>query len=103
MLSDALSGLLAFLGCELDLLCDLSLFLFWREKLLARFLATFSCRADLLNLLTVLLGDQCKKTFQSVCKMKLFMREYFGSKEPTKINYCANCFNRVEDRCHKAG
>ena len=31
------------------------------------------------------------------------MREYFGSKEPTKINYWANCFNQVEDRCHKAG
>ena len=59
--------------------------------------------ADLLNLLTVLLGERCKKTFQSVYKMKLSMREYFGSKEPTKINYCANCFNQVEDRCHKAG
>ena len=42
--------------------------------------------ADLLNLLTVLLGDQCKKTFQSVYKMKLSMREYFQSKEATKIN-----------------
>lgn len=59
--------------------------------------------ADLLNLLTVLLGERCKKTFQSVYKMKRSMREYFGSKEPTKINYCANCFNRVEDSCHKAG
>ena len=49
--------------------------------------------ADLLNLLTVLLGEQCKKTFQSVYKMKLPMREYFGSKGPTKINYCAKCFN----------
>ncbi|XP_015752905.1 PREDICTED: uncharacterized protein LOC107332679 [Acropora digitifera] len=59
--------------------------------------------ADLLNLLIVLLGERCKKTFQSVYKMKLSMREYFGSKEPTKINYCADCFNQVEDRCHKAG
>ena len=59
--------------------------------------------ADLLNLLTVLLGERCKKTFQSVYKMKLSMREYFGSKEPTRINYCANCFNQVEDSCHKGG
>ena len=59
--------------------------------------------ADLLHLLTALLGERCKKTFQSVYKMKLFMKEYFGSKEPTKINYCSNCFNRVEDRCHNAG
>ena len=59
--------------------------------------------ADLLNLLTVLLGERCKKTFQSVYKMKQAMSEYFGSKEPTRINYCANCFNRVEDSCHKAG
>ena len=32
MLSDVLNGLLAFLGFELDLPCDLSLFLFWRGK-----------------------------------------------------------------------
>ena len=55
-----------------------------------------------LNLKTVLLGERCKKTFQSLYKMKLPMREYFGLKEPTKINYCANCFKQVEDRCHKA-
>ena len=35
--------------------------------------------------------------------MKLPVRQYFGLKEPTKINYCSNCFNQVEDRCHKAG
>lgn len=52
--------------------------------------------ADLLRLLTALLGEQCKKTFQSVYKMKLFMKGFFGSKEPTKIDYCANCFNRVK-------
>ena len=59
--------------------------------------------ADLLNLLTVLLGERCKKTFQSVYKMKLSLRKYFGSKELTKINYCAKCFNRVENSCPKAG
>lgn len=58
--------------------------------------------ADLLRLLTALLGDQCRKTFQSVYRMKLFMKEYFGSKEPTKINYCANCLQQVEDRCPNA-
>ena len=36
--------------------------------------------ADLLNILTVLLGDRCKKTFQSVYKMKL-MNEGVVSKE----------------------
>ena len=56
-----------------------------------------------LNLKTVLLGERCKKTFQSLYKMKLPMREYFGLKEPTKINYSANCFNQVEDRCHNPG
>ena len=59
--------------------------------------------ADLLQLLTALFGEQCKKTFHSVYELKLFMKEYFGLKEPTKINYCSNCFNRVEDRCHNAG
>lgn len=38
---------------------------------------------DLLRLLTVLLGDRCRQTFQSVYKMKLIMKEYFGSTEPT--------------------
>lgn len=59
--------------------------------------------ADLLRLLAALLGEQCKKSFQSVYKMKLFMKEYFGSTEPTKIDYCAICFNRVEGRCPNAG
>ena len=59
--------------------------------------------ADLLRLLTTLLGERCKQTFQSVYKMKLFMKGYFGSKEPTKISYCANCFSQVPDRCHNAG
>ena len=27
------------------------------------------------------------------------MKEYFGSKEPTKINYCSNCLQQVKDRC----
>lgn len=31
------------------------------------------------------------------------MKGYFGSKEPTKISYCANCFSQVPDRCHNAG
>lgn len=30
------------------------------------------------------------------------MKGYFGSKDPAKINYCSNCFNRVEDRCRNA-
>ena len=55
--------------------------------------------ADLLRMLTALLGERCQKTFQSVYKMKLFMKEYFGSKEPTKINYCSNCLKQVKDRC----
>ena len=59
--------------------------------------------ADLLRLLTALLGERCKQTFQSVYKMKLFMKGYFGSKEPTKISYCANCFSQVQDRCQNAG
>ena len=59
--------------------------------------------ADLLRLLTALLGERCKQTFQSVYKMKLFMKGYFGSKEPTKISYCANCFSQVPDRCQNAG
>ncbi|XP_068723344.1 uncharacterized protein [Montipora capricornis] len=35
--------------------------------------------ADLLRLLTALLGDRCRQTFQSVYKMKVIMKEYFGS------------------------
>ena len=31
--------------------------------------------------------------------MKVFMKDYFGSKEPTKINYCSNCLQQVKDRC----
>ena len=31
--------------------------------------------------------------------MKLFMKEYFGSKERTKVNYCSNCLQQVKDRC----
>lgn len=59
--------------------------------------------ADLLRLFTALLGDRCKQTFQSVYKMKLMMKEYFGSKEPTKINYCSNCLQAVEaDKCPNA-
>ena len=55
--------------------------------------------ADLLRLLTALLGERCQRTFQSVYRMKLFMKEYFGSKDPTKINYCSNCLQQVKDRC----
>lgn len=55
--------------------------------------------ADLLRLLTALLGEWCRRTFQSVYRMKLFMKEYFGSKEPTKINYCSNCLQQVKDQC----
>lgn len=64
---------------------------------------------DLLRLLTVLLGDRCRQTFQSVYKMKLIMKDYFGSTEPTKINYCTNCLQAVKDdkcpnaTCSKAG
>ena len=58
---------------------------------------------DLLWLLTALLGERCKQTFQYVYKMKLFMKGYFGSKEPTKISYCANCFSQMQDRCQNAG
>ena len=57
---------------------------------------------DLLRLLAALLGEWCKKAFQSVYKMQQFMKDYFGSKEPTKIAYCANCFNQVESRCQNA-
>ena len=59
--------------------------------------------ADLLRLLTALLGERCKEAFQSVYKMKLFMKGYFGSKEPTKISYCAKCFIQVTDRCQNVG
>ena len=52
---------------------------------------------DLLRLLTALLGEQCKKTFQSVYK------RYFSSKEPTKIDYCANCFSELKGRCQNTG
>jgi len=31
------------------------------------------------------------------------MKQYFGSKELTKIDYCASCSNQVKDRCPKAG
>ena len=55
--------------------------------------------ADLLRLLTALLGEQCQRTFQSVYRMKAFMRDYFGSKEPTKINYCSNCLQQVKSHC----
>ena len=59
--------------------------------------------ADLLRLLTALLGDRCRQTFQSVYKMKVIMKEYFGSKEPTKINYCTNCLLAVKtDKCPNA-
>ena len=34
--------------------------------------------------------------------MKLLMKGYFKSKEPTKISYWANCFSKVTDRCHNA-
>ena len=34
--------------------------------------------ADLLHLRTALLGNRFKQTFQSVYKMKLIMKEYFG-------------------------
>ena len=27
------------------------------------------------------------------------MKEYFGSKEQTKVNYCSNCLQQVKDRC----
>ena len=27
------------------------------------------------------------------------MKEYFGSKERTKVNYCSNCLQQVKDRC----
>ena len=58
---------------------------------------------DLLRLLTALLGDRCRQSFQSVYKMKLIMKEYFGSKEPTKINYCTNCLQAVKaDKCPNA-
>ena len=30
------------------------------------------------------------------------MKNYFGSKEPTKIAYCTNCFNQVKSRCQNA-
>jgi len=53
--------------------------------------------ADLLRMLRALLGEWYQKTFQSVYKMKLFMKEYFGSREPTKINYCSNCLQQVKD------
>ena len=56
-----------------------------------------------LRLLSTLLWERCKKTFHSVYKTKLSTREYFGTQEPTKFNYCGNCFTQVEDRCRKAG
>lgn len=55
--------------------------------------------ADLLRLIKALLGERCRKTFNSVYRMKIFMKEYFGSKEPTRINYCAYCLKLVNDRC----
>lgn len=59
--------------------------------------------ADLLRLLTALLGDRCRQTFQSVYKMKVIMKEYFGSREPTKINYCTDCLQAVKaDKCPNA-
>ena len=62
-----------------------------------------SAWADLLRLLTALLGERCKKSLQSVHKVKSFMKQYFGSTEPTKTGYCASCSNQVKDRCPKAG
>lgn len=63
-----------------------------------------SAWADLLRLLAIVLGEKCKKTvFQSVYKMKLFMKDYFGSKDATKVFYCGNCLNQVqEQKCNNA-
>lgn len=48
---------------------------------------------DLLRVIAVLLGDHCGKVMKSVYKMKLFLKNYFGTVEPTAIRYCASCLN----------
>lgn len=48
---------------------------------------------DLLRVIAVLLGDHCGEVMKSVYKMKLFLKNYFGTVEPTAIRYCASCLN----------
>ena len=49
--------------------------------------------ADLLRLLTALLGERYRRTFQPVYRMKVFMKDSVGSKEPTKINHFLKPFS----------
>lgn len=51
--------------------------------------------ADLLRLLSVLLGKQCEKVFQSVYKMKLYLKDSFGTKDPSRITYCSSCLSEL--------
>lgn len=56
---------------------------------------------DLLRVIAVLLGDHCGKVMKSVYKMELFLKNYFGTVEPTAIRYCASCLNLLNygDSC----
>ena len=46
---------------------------------------------DLLRVIAVLLGNRCGEVMKSVYKMKLFLKNYFGTVEPTAVRYCASC------------
>ena len=48
---------------------------------------------DLLRVIAVLLGNRCGEVMKSVYKMKLFLKNYFGTVEPTAVRYCASCLN----------
>lgn len=58
--------------------------------------------ADLIRLLSVLIGKQFEEVFRSVYKMKLYLKDCFGTKDPVKVLYCSNCFIQVFDKhCSK--
>ena len=48
---------------------------------------------DLLRVIAVLLGNRCGEVMKSVYKMKLFLKNYFGTVEVTAVRYCASCLN----------
>ena len=48
---------------------------------------------DLLRVIAVLLGNRCGEVMKSVYKMMLFLKNYFGTVEPTAVRYCASCLN----------
>ena len=52
---------------------------------------------DLLCVIAVLLGHHCGTMMKSVYKMKLFLKNFFGTVEPTAIRYFVSCLNLLSD------